>query len=377
MTATDPRFSIPLEHLHRYAYASELLRGKRVLDLCCREGYGTRILAETAASVTGLDVDSVVVQQAAEQNRRPNLNFLVGSPLSVPLAAGHTFDAVVCFDAIDETTNPEKLISEIQRLLTSTGLLVLSVPNAASHDNLFRSKAFSADQLQGLLNSRFAHIRLLQQLVYANSVIRLDLSSNGIGAAKSEPQYLIALASNSALPDVNGSVETIPATSFLREKDKAVRALLDLKAYQDETIKRQGRQLAERKQTLASLEEAFAWHTSRIESLTKTSEYLEKELEEVQKNITSDREALTWRAAQVTDLENSIKSREEALSWRASQVQSLEAEKSRLENMHRETSAKLARVAEELEAIHVSSGWKLILRARSIRESLRRLLGKE
>jgi len=377
MTATDPRFSIPLEHLHRYAYVSEFVRGKRVLDLCCREGYGSRILAETAAFVMGLDVDSIVVQKAAEQHRRPNLEFLAGSPLSIPLPTDHTFDAVVCFDAIEETTSAETLFSEIHRLLTPNGLLFLSVPNAASQENLFRSKLFSADEVQGLLKSRFANVQVLQHLLYANSVIRPDLSSNGTASSRSEPQYVVAIASNSALPDINGSVETMPVTTFLREKDKAVRALLDLKAYQDETMKRQERQLAEHKQTLASLQEAFAWHTSQIESLTKARAYLEQQLEQLRQSMTSDRDALTWRAAQVTDLENAIKSKDEALSWRTSQVESLEADKTRLEQIHRDTSAKLGRVSEELEAIHVSSGWKLILRARSIRATIRRLLGKE
>ena len=37
------------EHLHRYAVAAALADGKRVLDIACGEGYGSNLLAATAA----------------------------------------------------------------------------------------------------------------------------------------------------------------------------------------------------------------------------------------------------------------------------------------------------------------------------------------
>jgi len=380
MTPTDHRFSIPLEHLHRYRYASELLRGKRVLDIACREGYGTRILAETAESVTGVDSDAVVVQQAAEEHRCVNLQFLVGSRLAVPVASDHTFDAIVCFDALDDTDNPERLFSEIKRLLTPDGVLVLSAPSAAANENLFRSKAFSAEEFHNLLQSHFREVRLLSHSLFADSVIKPETSSNGSHSSKGETQYLMAIASHSPVSNIEGSIETVAVIPFLRDKEKAVRTLLDMKAYQDETIKRQERQLAEQKRSLASLEEALAWRTRQIESLTSAREYLDQELDELRKHVASNREALAWRAKQVADLEHAIKSRDEGLAWRATQVESLEtavdALKTRMEDLHRETSARIAQLTAELEGIHASTGWKWILRARSIRSTLRRLVGK-
>ena len=42
------------EHWHRYALVQPWAQGRRVLDAACGEGYGSAILAQTAASVLGL-----------------------------------------------------------------------------------------------------------------------------------------------------------------------------------------------------------------------------------------------------------------------------------------------------------------------------------
>jgi 2-polyprenyl-3-methyl-5-hydroxy-6-metoxy-1,4-benzoquinol methylase len=44
---------IGYEHLHRYAYATQFVQKKRVLDLACGEGYGSYLLARTAECVVG------------------------------------------------------------------------------------------------------------------------------------------------------------------------------------------------------------------------------------------------------------------------------------------------------------------------------------
>src|SRR5262249_18512730 len=106
--------------------------------------------------------------------------------------------------------------------------------------------------------------------------------------------------------------------------EKAIRGLLDMKGYLDETVKRQEKQLSAGKQTLASLEEAFAWHTSQIESLTKARDYLDGEIDQLRKSMDSEREALNWRSVQVEDLERVVASKDEAMAWLAVQVRDRE-----------------------------------------------------
>jgi hypothetical protein len=50
-----PGAQIHYEHLHRYALANQLVKGKKVLDLACGEGYGSKMLAIEAESVIGID----------------------------------------------------------------------------------------------------------------------------------------------------------------------------------------------------------------------------------------------------------------------------------------------------------------------------------
>lgn len=362
--------SVPLERFHQYSYASELLKGKRVLDLAIREGYGPRLLSETAKTVVGLDVDETVVQQAASRHNRDNLQFLAGSGLNIPISGDQTFDAVVCFDAIEEATSLQRLVDEVKRVLAPEGLFVVSAPNQGAAESFFNAKTFSHDELHQFLQSRFKHVQLLRQVVYANSIIQSDSANpNGSGQGK-EPQYLLAIASDAPVPMFPGSSYADGLLSLLNKKEKALRAMFDLKAYQDETIKRQERQLAERKHTTATLEEAFAWHSSKIVSLEKTLGFLEGEIEQLRRTLEAQREALEWRKNQVDSLERTITEHEKALEWRSKQVDELEASIAALDRTRTIQLAELTRVTAELEAIHVTAGWKLILRLRSIQNRL-------
>lgn len=385
MTRADPGFPIPLEHLHRYSYASELLRGRRVLDIAAREGYGARILAETAASVVGLDVDAALIQRAAEKHKRPNLSFVAGSPASLPISQNAAFDGIVGYELIEDSTNVQRLFPEIKRLLTPDGLLVVSAPGPGCAGNLFRSKTFTAEEFRNLLEPFFTHVHVMIQALFANSIIRTDTSgtNNGVPGQK-KPQYLMAIASDLALQSFPESICSEPVLALLHDKEKALQGLIDIRAYQDETIRRQERQLADRKQTLASLEEAFAWHKSQIESLTKTRVYLENELAQLRQTMESDRKGLEWRSSQAESLQRTIEARDEALAWRAQQVEDLEYSRetqiqalaNHLKNVEVEMSQRIAALIEQLAAIHASTGWKFVLRVRSIRAGLLRLLGR-
>src|SRR2546425_10001491 len=104
--------TIAYEHLHRYAYAATLVKNKRVLDLACGEGYGTNILAVSASSVAGVDIDENVIRHAAGKYSSESLRFLCGSITAVPIHDDHSFDAIVCFEAIEHIEDQEKLLSE-------------------------------------------------------------------------------------------------------------------------------------------------------------------------------------------------------------------------------------------------------------------------
>ena len=92
---------IAYEHWHRYAFARQFVKDKRVLDAACGEGYGSAVLGTVAASVVGVDIDKDAVAEAGRRyGRPPEVSFVEESctALSLPDAS---FDVVVSFETIE------------------------------------------------------------------------------------------------------------------------------------------------------------------------------------------------------------------------------------------------------------------------------------
>src|SRR5512132_2950714 len=71
---------IAYEHWHRYAFARRFVAGKRVLDAACGEGYGSALLAQSAASIVGVDIHAGVIGAAREAYaQRANIRFETAS----------------------------------------------------------------------------------------------------------------------------------------------------------------------------------------------------------------------------------------------------------------------------------------------------------
>ena len=76
---------IHYEHLHRYRFAKEFVKGKKALDLACGEGYGSFMLAEDARKVIGIDIDEVTIRHASSKYVKENLTFMKGSITDIPI----------------------------------------------------------------------------------------------------------------------------------------------------------------------------------------------------------------------------------------------------------------------------------------------------
>jgi len=351
----DP--ALAYEHLHRYLYASQFVSGKTVLDLASGEGYGSNLLAETAEKVVAIDIDSTTIDHARGRYLRPNLKFMVGTITEVPVQESACFDVVVCFEAIEHIEDHDKFLSEVCRLLKPDGVLLVSTPNKKVYDesiqeeNKFHVKELEFDEFQTLLEARFKWVRFLGQRVYAQSnlwpiyasnagkfkeyvVERKSVEFETVPAENLVPLYYIGVASNSP-PDADlpRSILVDNRNELLSEKDRALQAGV----------------------------EALAWKTEHIESLEKGLKWREEQLNTMEKD-------LTWSKNVVADLKAAASSQEEALAWRAEQVGNLEKEASELKADLRQTSHQLNQTTEQLEAIHSSSGWKLITKIRRVRD---------
>jgi ubiquinone/menaquinone biosynthesis C-methylase UbiE len=112
---------------HRYETAARYAQGKRVLEVACGPGLGLGYLARIAHSVVGGDYTESVLRVAATHYR--------GKPPVVRLDAQHLpfvphqFDMVLLFEAIYFLAQAEAFIQECQRLLSTSGILLLATVN--------------------------------------------------------------------------------------------------------------------------------------------------------------------------------------------------------------------------------------------------------
>ena len=147
------------EHVARYQAAKEYVRGKRVLDIACGSGYGSKILAEAAASVVGVDVAEDAVAYASHYFSTKNASFKVGDGVSIPLGDA-SVDVVISFETIEHIQDYERFLDEVKRVLTPGGLLLLSTPNDLefAEGNHFHVHEFKYDELKGVLAKRFKNL---------------------------------------------------------------------------------------------------------------------------------------------------------------------------------------------------------------------------
>ncbi len=214
--------SIELEHMHRYVLARQFAVGKRVLDLACGEGYGSMQLSEVAATVTGIDVDLQAVTHAKSRYQRANLQFVSASATAIPIG-DESFDLVVSFETIEHLAHHDEMLSEIRRVMTLDGVLLISSPNklnysdANSYSNPFHVKELYREDFERLLRRHFRLVTLSgQRIVYGSLILPDQLSritppdSHPASIGEFKPIYDFAITSNAA--------DVASITSFL-ERD--------------------------------------------------------------------------------------------------------------------------------------------------------------
>lgn len=224
-----PDVQVIYEHMHRYLWASRLLRGRRVLDLGSGEGFGAAILSETAREVVGVDVDERTVEHANLNWSSSTVSFAQGSALDLSRFEPGSFEAVVAFEIIEHLRDQEKMLAEIDRVLADDGLLIISTPDrriyseASGQSNPFHEHELTTEEFSSLLAGTFGNVALWGQRTITGSHLgALQRAAQAGASAESEffierageewrvagfpaALYLVAVAAHAALPEVPAS----------------------------------------------------------------------------------------------------------------------------------------------------------------------------
>ena len=169
-------------------------------------------MAQAAAEVTGVDISDDAIDYARANYGRKNTRYLIGSCLDLAFPA-ESFDVVVAFEVIEHLAGFRRFIDECARVLTPSGLFIVSTPNknyyaesrAESGPNPFHEHEFEPEEFRAELKRAFPNVTLVQNRVEcfafsADAISPSDARIDGGGGALDDAHFFIALCSKSALP---------------------------------------------------------------------------------------------------------------------------------------------------------------------------------
>lgn len=161
------------EHVARYIFASQFVKGKAVLDIACGVGYGANLFSNKGASkVFGVDISKEAIDYAKEKYGKKNIGFVLGDAEKIPLP-DNSVDVVVSFETIEHLKNYQSFLKEIKRVLRKDGLAIISTPNKETYPpgNIFHIKEFSLEEFETMLQSHFKKIVFFYQDNWVSSYI--------------------------------------------------------------------------------------------------------------------------------------------------------------------------------------------------------------
>lgn len=155
-------------HLRRYELIAPHVPGRRVLDIACGTGYGSRYLLDQgeAASVLGLDVDPRAIDYATRRFttgiEASRLGFAIGDAarLEIPSAS---IGAIASFETIEHVPDAPAALAEFRRVLAPGGRLCISTPNDTG-PTPHHAHSFTPAGFESLLRDQFANVQMYGQI---------------------------------------------------------------------------------------------------------------------------------------------------------------------------------------------------------------------
>jgi len=153
------------EHMDRYRFAEDYVKGKTVLDAGCGVGYGTHHLSRYAERIIGVDKSEEAIKYAKEHYKAENLIFVVGDCTHLPIFDAESFDVIVSFEVIEHVRNYIAFLSEMHRLLKKDGIFICSTPdkNRFTTRDPYHLKEFTFKEFKCVLKRFFNQVLIFYQ----------------------------------------------------------------------------------------------------------------------------------------------------------------------------------------------------------------------
>src|SRR5438309_7215812 len=112
-------------HLAVYEWIAARVHGLRVIDMACGEGYGSAVLAQSAARIVGVDANPEAHEHARLRYRGANLRF----ERDLVEAFDEPADAVVFLQTIEHLDEPVAALAHFRALVGERRTVFVSPPN--------------------------------------------------------------------------------------------------------------------------------------------------------------------------------------------------------------------------------------------------------
>src|SRR2546422_2068628 len=159
-------YCVRLMHLSAYKEAVKRAVQKKVLEIGCNTGYGTKLISNVCSKIVGVDLSASALKVAAERYSGENIEYLLIDGLTLPFADAQ-FDLIISFQVIEHISNYDTYLSELRRVLSPSGMVIFTTPNARVRLdpgmkpwNEFHVREFSADELGQLLRDWFPRVEI-------------------------------------------------------------------------------------------------------------------------------------------------------------------------------------------------------------------------
>ena len=151
-------------HLVVYEWIAEQVRGRRVVDLACGEGYGSAVLGRTAASVVGVDANPEAFEHARLKYTAETISF----ERDMIETWNGEVDCVVFLQTIEHVQDPDAVLSRLNTLIGPDGIAFVSTPNlltlapegAEKSGNPWHIKEYRAHEFRELCARHFGSVEI-------------------------------------------------------------------------------------------------------------------------------------------------------------------------------------------------------------------------
>lgn len=148
-------------HVARYALARYLCKGKKVLDIACGEGYGSKLLKDWGATeVVGIDISESAINSAINNFSQHGIRYFTGDAMKVNrLVPGEEFDLIISTETIEHLVRPNEFLEAIACLRAANACVLITCPNdwwyypKEDEGNVYHVRKYSCDEFIDLVTA--------------------------------------------------------------------------------------------------------------------------------------------------------------------------------------------------------------------------------